>query len=435
MSVFHYSRLLIAKELARSVKYFDQLIQISHPANSSQQLSDILQHPHSRVISLEQFPSLKSQDTRDAVIMNGNFNHAYDIQNQLLQLYAKMNRHSRLMVILYNPYMAFLVKLLCKLGIRQTPEPTTFITETDLQNMCRISGFELVRLQSAVFVPFGLGIGQLINYILPIVPFMQKLSIVNIAYLRPIMPETVKPSLSIVIPARNERGNIENAILRMPVLCPEMEILFVEGNSNDQTWEEILRVKEKYSNDPRFKIEAMKQPGKGKNDAVRVGFQKASGKIVTILDADLTMPPELLGRFYDAYCSGHADFINGSRLVYPMEGEAMRFLNHLGNVFFAKALSYVLNRRIGDSLCGTKLLAKQDYYRIVQWRKDFGDFDPFGDFELLFPSAILAMGIVDIPVRYAARTYGTTNISRFSHGFMLLKMTLIGLFRIRTGKV
>jgi hypothetical protein len=435
MSLFQYSRQLIAKELTRSTKYFDQLIQISHPASSSNQLVDLLEHPRAQVMTLEQFPSVQHQDTRDAVIMNGNFNHAFDIQSQLFQLYAKMNRHSRLMVILYNPYMAFLVKLLCKLGIRKTPEPTTFITETDLQNICRISGFELVRLQSALFCPFGLGIGQLFNYLLPAIPFIHKFSMVNIAYLRPIVAEKTKPSLSIVIPARNEKGNIENAILRMPVLCPEMEILFVEGNSNDQTWEEILRVKEKYSQDPRFKIEAMKQPGKGKNDAVRVGFQKASGEIVTILDADLTMPPELLGRFYDAYCNGHADFINGSRLVYPMEGEAMRFLNHLGNVFFAKALSYVLNRRIGDSLCGTKLLAKKDYHRIVQWRKDFGDFDPFGDFELLFPSAILAMGVVDIPVRYGARTYGTTNISRFSHGFMLLKMTLIGLFRIRTGKV
>jgi hypothetical protein len=155
--------------------------------------------------------------------------------------------------------------------------------------------------------------------------------------------------------------------------------------------------------------------------------------VLMVLDADLTMPPELLGRFYDAYCQGLADFVNGSRLLYPMEGGAMRFLNHLGNVFFAKALSFVLGNRLSDSLCGTKLVARHDYARFVAWRRDFGDFDPFGDYELLFPASIFALGIVDVPIRYCARTYGATNISRFRHGWMLLKMTLVGLFRVRVG--
>jgi len=147
------------------------------------------------------------------------------------------------------------------------------------------------------------------------------------------------------------------------------------------------------------------------------------------------MPPELLGRFFDAYCEGKGDFINGTRLVYPMEGEAMRFLNRLGNIFFAKALSAVLSTRLGDSLCGTKLLSRHDYERIVRWRGDFGDFDPFGDFDLLFPAADLGFGIIDIPIRYRARTYGATNIHRFRHGFLLLRMTLVGLLRIKMGRI
>jgi hypothetical protein len=146
------------------------------------------------------------------------------------------------------------------------------------------------------------------------------------------------------------------------------------------------------------------------------------------------MPPELMPRFFDAYCAGLADFINGSRLLYPMEGQAMRVLNHLGNVFFAKALSYVLGVRIGDSLCGTKMLSRADWHRTQLWRNDFGDFDPFGDFELLFPAAVLGLGVIDVPIRYRARTYGETNISRFSHGWMLLRMTLIGFFRIKVGR-
>lgn len=239
-------------------------------------------------------------------------------------------------------------------------------------------------------------------------------------------------SITVVIPARNEKGNIENALKRMPQFKGDLEIIFVEGHSNDGTWEEIQRVVRQYGD--KFNLKALRQTGKGKSDAVRLGFAHATCDLLTILDADLTMPPELLGRFYNAYNSGLADFVNGTRLVYPMEGEAMRPLNRLGNIFFAKALSWVLGVRLGDSLCGTKLLARHDYARMIAWRGDFGDVDPFGDFELLFPAATLALGIVDIPVRYRARTYGSTNISRFRHGFILLKMTLIGFFKIRLGK-
>src|ERR1017187_3294056 len=134
----------------------------------------------------------------------------------------------------------------------------------------------------------------------------------------------------------------------------------------------------------------------------------------------------MLGRFYAAYCEGKGDFINGSRLVYPMEGDAMRFLNRLGNIFFAKALSWIMDTRIGDSLCGTKFVTRADLGRMLAWRRNFGVFDPFGDFELLFPAALLGLGIVDIPVQYLSRTYGSTNISGFRHGLQLLRMTLIG---------
>jgi glycosyltransferase involved in cell wall biosynthesis len=268
---------------------------------------------------------------------------------------------------------------------------------------------------------------------MPVIPILRWLGLAAVITLRPLIPEeSERPSISVIIPARNERGNIEDAVRRMPDLGAETEIIFVEGHSRDGTWEEIERVAAKYGGQRRLK--ALRQTGRGKGDAVRLGFAHATGDLLTILDADLTMPPELLGRFYEAYHSGIAEFVNGTRLVYPMEGEAMRFLNHLANVFFAKSLSLVLGVKLGDSLCGTKLLARHDYERMVAWREHFGDFDPFGDFELLFPAAVLGLGVRDIPIRYRARTYGTTNISRFRHGVMLLRMTLLGLFRISTGR-
>jgi glycosyltransferase involved in cell wall biosynthesis len=287
----------------------------------------------------------------------------------------------------------------------------------------------VVRQRPVAYFPWRLfGMGTMINRIAPLIPIVKWLSLGFVAVLRPRIP-SAPAGISCVIPARNERGNIENAMQRLGGLPCNIEVIFVEGHSTDQTWEEIERVTRLYAG--RFRIVTLRQSGKGKADAVRLGFAAATEPLVTILDADLTMPPEMLERFYRAYCEGHGDFVNGSRLMYPMEGDAMRFLNRLGNVFFAKMLSWILEVRLSDSLCGTKLLTRADYQRILAWRRDFGDFDPFGDFELLFPAAVLALGIVDMPIRYRARTYGSTNIHRFRHGWLLLKMTAIGLLRIK----
>jgi glycosyltransferase involved in cell wall biosynthesis len=294
-----------------------------------------------------------------------------------------------------------------------------------------------VRSRPVAYLPWHFfGLGSLVNVVMPAIPGVRWLSLVTVAVLRPAAAVArERPSLTIVVPARNERDNIENALRRLPDFDTQTEVIFVEGHSSDGTWEEIERVKEKWDGRSGLRVRALRQTGKGKSDAVRLGFSEASGRILTILDADLTMPPEVLTRFYEAYCEGLADFVNGTRLVYPMEGEAMRLLNHLGNLFFAKSLSYVLDMPLGDSLCGTKLLSRRDYERFVRWRRDFGEFDPFGDFELLFPAAELALGVIDIPVYYRARTYGSTNIRRFRDGATLLRMVLTGLLHIRFGKL
>ncbi|HUI46966.1 MAG TPA: glycosyltransferase family 2 protein [Nitrospirota bacterium] len=381
------------------------------------------------------FPDLSSeQTTRTAVLLNATINHHFDVEGLLRQIAPRLSRTSRILIVAYNPYLSWLYRLANRIGLRKGEVPTTFITRIDLENIAKLAGYTIVRTRLGVYFPWKLfGFGTILNHVLSSIPIVRWFGLVYLAVLRPIAPEASgdHPSLSCVVPARNERGNIENCIRRFPNLGCDLEIIFVEGHSTDGTWEEILRVKEVYGT--RFNIKAFQQSGKGKKNAVRLGFSQARGELLTILDADLTMPPELLGRFYSAYCKGHADFINGSRLVYPMEGNAMRFLNRLGNVFFAKALSWVLDTQLGDTLCGTKLLARHDYKRMVAWQRDFGDFDPFGDFELIFPAAVLGLGIVDVPIRYRNRTYGSTNISRFRHGFMLLKMTLVGLYRIKLG--
>jgi glycosyltransferase involved in cell wall biosynthesis len=225
--------------------------------------------------------------------------------------------------------------------------------------------------------------------------------------------------VTVVIPARNESGNIDNAVRRTPEMGAGTEIILIEGNSSDDTWEAIQRAVAAH---PERRLRAMRQTGKGKGNAVREAFAAATGDILMILDADLTMPPEELPKFYDAIASGRAEFVNGVRLVYPMEDQAMRFLNMCGNKFFGAAFSWMLSQPIKDTLCGTKVLRRSDYLKIAANRAYFGDFDPFGDFDLLFGAAKLNLKIADLPIRYRNRTYGSTNISRFRHGLVLLRM-------------
>lgn len=430
-----YINNLIATELSSLSRYFDRTIQWKRRAEDPGHLLYALEcNKKAEAQSIEALRAIP-RGNETLILINGNINHDFNIEGTLRTLRPNLRRCDRITIVAYNPYLKPIYQLANALGIRKGKVPETFVTCTDINNMAKLAGFEIVRARNCAYSPWKmLGLGDFINTALPAIPLIRHLSLTSVITLRPLEQSPSKPSLSVVIPARNERGNIENALIMLDELRDiDLEIIFVEGHSNDGTWEEIERVSKAYAD--KYAIKCFKQTGKGKADAVRLGFAHADKDLLTILDADLTMPPERLRSFYDAYCSGKADFVNGSRLVYPMEGQAMRPLNHLGNIFFAKALSFVLGASIGDSLCGTKLLSRRDYDRFCKWRADFGDFDPFGDFELLFPAAQLGLGIVDVPIRYKDRTYGSTNISRFRHGIMLLKMTAVGLFRLKLGRL
>ncbi|HET7534891.1 MAG TPA: glycosyltransferase family 2 protein, partial [Candidatus Didemnitutus sp.] len=301
-----------------------------------------------------------------------------------------------------------------------------------LFNLLELSGWEVVNFERVQLFPFEWPVvSSLLNRILVRLPGMRHFGITLCITARPRRPLPVEGqvSCSVIVPARNESGNIRPALDRIPVLGRQTEVIFVEGNSRDDTWEVIQREVAAYAG-PHL-VRAVKQPGRGKWDAVRTGFVLAQGDVLVIQDADLTAPPEDLPKFYEALTSGGAEFVNGSRLVYPMEAHAMRFLNLIGNKFFALALTYVLGQQVKDSLCGTKMILRADYERLLKRIEVLGDFDPFGDFNLLFGSALLDLRIRDLPVRYKDRTYGETNISRFSHGWLLLRMTWFALWRLK----
>jgi hypothetical protein len=432
-----YFKRLIAAELSATIRYFDRAAVMEPPwREANRELFDALESPSkTRVREPEELSSLTAREgERTAVVLDGNLNHTFDIEGDLRRLHDVLGRHDRVFAVIYNAYLSPIYRVLHSLGLRRDPVPTTFLSVGSLTSVVELAGFRVVRTRCACLFPFRLfGLGDFLNRWIAAIPLVRRTMLSYIVTLQPKCPPLVeKPSLAVVVPARNEKGNIEPLFGRLGNLNCDIELIFVEGHSNDGTWEEILRCQKIYGD--RFRIQAHKQTGKGKVDAVRVGFQHAKSDLLTILDADLTMPPELLNRFYDAYCRGDGDFVNGNRLLYPMEGDAMRFLNWLGNLFFARSMSFVLDSYLGDTLCGTKLMSRHDYARAVRWRNDFGDFDPFGDFEILFPAAILGLGIVDVPIRYRARTYGSTNIARFRHGLMLLRMVMVGLLRVKSGR-
>jgi len=355
-----------------------------------------------------------------------------DIQQALEKLKASSYPRTRLHITSLNTLWRIPLKWAEKLGFVVKQPQSNWLSMQDLVNLLEISGWEVITTATQQIIPFRIPIlTSFFNRILVRLPFFRHFGMTLHLIARPRIPPRIDhgPSCTVVVPARNESGNIRAALQRIPRLGMGTEIIFVEGNSTDDTWETIQREVAAY--DGPHSVKAIRQPGKGKWDAVFSGFEIASGEVLVIQDADLTAPPEDLPKFYDAVASGTTEFANGSRLVYPMESKAMRFLNLLGNKGFALALSYVLGQPVKDSLCGTKMLLKTDYHRIMDRMRVFGDFDPFGDFNLLFGASLLDLKIRDIPVKYRDRTYGDTNISRFSHGWMLIKMVWFGLWKLK----
>ncbi|MBF5093574.1 glycosyltransferase [Azospirillum sp. INR13] len=369
------------------------------------------------------------------ILLSGTIGFLDDIEETLRLLRRVANPKTRIIVSYHSRVWEPILWAAEKLGMRMPQGQQNWLSTSDIVNLLDLAGWEPVRREWRQLIPKRLfGLGTLVNrYIAPL-PGIRRLCVRNYVVARPqptVEEVTVdgKPaSVTILIPCRNERGNIENAIRRLPRFAPDIEVIYVEGNSQDNTFDECLRVRDAY---PDWDIKVMKQPGKGKGDAVRAGFAVARGDILIILDADLTVPPETMGKFYQAMVSGRGEFVNGTRLVYPMAPEAMRFLNFLANRAFARIFSFLLNQRFTDTLCGTKVLWREDYETIVANRHYFGDFDPFGDFDLIFGAAKQNLKIVEVPVRYADRSYGETQISRFTHGWLLARMVVFAWKKLK----
>jgi SAM-dependent methyltransferase len=367
----------------------------------------------------------------DFVVLSDVIGFLDDVWAGLRSLRKVMGERSRLFVTYHNALWEPVLQLGAALGLKTPESEQNWLARGDIENLLRLSGFEVVHSGASTLFPVDVPLlSQLANRLLARAPLFEDLSLIEYFVARPVWHqiEAARPlKCSVVVPCRNEKGNIADVFARTPELGAGTELVFVDGSSDDGTVEEIQK---------RLKTRKGTQlihqgDGKGKGDAVRKGFAAAKGDVFFILDADLTVPPEDLPKFYEAIAEGHGEFVNGSRLVYPMETGAMRLLNMLGNKFFSLAFTHLLGMRVRDTLCGTKVLRREDYQRIVAGRAYFGDFDPFGDFDLLFGAARCALKLVDVPVRYRARTYGDTKIDRFKHGWLLLRMTAVAFRKFR----
>lgn len=386
-----------------------------------------LRHPelHCEVAQADDLSQINERF--DVIIFSDLVNDLWDVQAAFEQLRRLCHPGTRVIINFHSGLWQIPLAIGQHLNLAAPTLPQNWLTPEDAQGMLRLAGFECIRSWHEVLMPTPLAAP--VNKILArLWPFNQ-LCLANFMIARP-EAQRVRdlPSVSIIIPARNESGNIPDIFERVPAMGRETELIFVEGHSRDDTYTAIKR---EISAHPHIRASLYRQEGIGKADAVRLGFAHATGDILMILDADLTVQPEDLPRFYEALCSRHGEFINGVRLVYPMVRQAMRGLNFLGNKLFSVAFSWILGQPLKDTLCGTKAMWRQDYEMIAANRHYFGEFDPFGDYDLIFGAAKLNRKILDLPIRYGERTYGSTNISRWRHGALLLRMVVIAALRLK----
>lgn len=384
-----------------------------------------------KLLLLKDVGQIKTKEKFDYIVLDNLIGNSPDIQKLFLRLKTNTHHKTRVIVTYYNHLWEPVLKIATRIGLRKKVSFQNWLDNNDIKNLLNLSGYETITSQKRFLLPLYIPIlSDLVNKWIAQLPLINSLCLTSFVIARPKTNWQKEYSVSIIVPARNEQENIPKITKSIPAFGNHQEIIFVEGNSNDNTWEEIQKELDK-KHRKNLDIRAFRQKGHGKWDAVKLGFNKAKNNILIIYDADRTVSGKDISKFYAALSSGVGEFANGSRLIYPMETEAMRILNKFGNKSFSIIFTWLLGQHFKDTLCGTKAIFKTDYEDIKKLRNSFFKRDPFGDFYLIFGAALLNLKVVEIPVRYLERRYGSTNISRFSHGLLLLKMTWLAFRKIK----
>lgn len=384
------------------------------------------QHPQLHWVQAD-VHSLPLHGSFDVIILSDLLNDVWDVQLLLERLRAVCHSRTRVIINSYSRLWQWPLSLAELLGLKKRALTQNWFTTEDAVNLLGLASYEPVKLSREILLPANIPLlSDFMNSFVVKLPFFSLFALTNFIVARPLevgprLGASTPPSVSVIIPARNEAGNIADIFARVPALGSHTELIFVEGHSKDDTYAVIEQEIKKH---PHITAQLLKQTGIGKANASWQGFAAASNDVLMILDSDLSVPPEDLQRFYDAIASNKGEFINGTRLVYPMEQNAMRTANLIGNKAFSLIFSWLLGQTVKDTLCGTKVLYRKDFELLKQEYTLFSKVDPFGDFDLLFGATKLNLRIVDLPIRYRERVYGQTNIQRWRHGVMLLRITI-----------
>lgn len=386
-------------------------------------------YPHLRFY-VDDAEALNLIERFDYVVLSDLLGILVDVQAVVERLHRVCHRNTRIVITDYSYLWEPILRAAQGMGWAMSHPAQNWLPLSVIREILDLAGFDVIRSGGRVLLPkYVPVVANVLNRFVARLPLIEKLCLVTTVVARPTRSlRSVPATCSVIVPCRNERGTIAAIGERVPDMGGRTEIIFVDGHSTDGTPEEVERL---IANSPHRPIRLLTQQGTGKGDAVRLGFERATGDILIILDADLTVAPEDLPKFYEALVRGDGEFINGTRLVYPMDGCAMQLLNLVANKAFSGLFSYLLEQHFHDTLCGTKALWREDYNRIAAGRQYFGDLDPFGDFDLLFGASRLNLRIREVPVRYTERVYGETNIKRFSHGWQLIKMCWVALPRLK----
>jgi hypothetical protein len=370
-------------------------------------------------------------ETFDAIVVSGLIGDLNDVQGFFRSLRRLCTRHTRLYVDYFNYLWYPALTAAERLGQKMPQPDQNWLAPADIENLLALSGFEVIRHDARFLAPKNVPLlSAVCNRILAKLPLLRRLCLMRSVAARPRPEPGEELTCSVVVPCRNEQGNVAGLLERIPEMGTWTEIVFVDGASDDGTPEAIAA---EIARHPARRARLIHQGrAGGKGEGVRQGFAAATGDVLMILDGDLTVPPEDLPKFYEALRDGVGEFANGSRLVYAMEQQAMRSLNYVGNKLFSLLFTWVLGQRIRDTLCGTKALFRWDHDAMERQREVLARRDPFGDFFLLFGAAKHDLRIIEIPIRYRSRTYGDTKTHVLRHGLLLLRTWWAGvrLFKI-----
>lgn len=401
--------------------------------DSSKKMIDIAKDKYPslnfEVGSLEEFIP---REKFDYILLIHALGDIIDIQKSLQNLKHAMTPRTRLVVMSYSRLWQPIISLseYVKFKIKQPIQ--NWLSMQDTENLLYLSGYEIVKHSKLVLVPVNIFfISRFFNEVVSRFPFIENFCLNYLIVAKVIVHQAnyKDHSISVIIPCKNEKGNIEGAVRRIPVMGRHTEIIFCDDKSNDGTAEEVLLMKQRY---PDKDIKLFNGPGICKAKNIWVGFEKAQGDILMILDADLTVIPEELPLFFNAMVEGRGEFINGSRLVYPMNENSMKFFNVIGNKFFSLLFSYILDQKVKDTLCGTKVMWRKDYFRIKKFIGKWGTEDLWGDYDLLFGAAKINLKIIDLPIHYFDRVYGKTKMTKvIKNGVRMLKISIAALFKLK----